>query len=145
MWSAIRWLVLRIVAARWLFKLSGLALLLPIAMLLKTIGLPLLGVLGVLAFPILILLFVFGLPIFLVFVVGALLIGMLGIALTMGLVAIKIGLFIVLPVWLVYKLFSTIRRRGGGGGTNGGSSKTGTSTGPTPSAPADPIDGVDPA
>ena len=143
MWSAIRWLVLRIVAARWLFKLSGLALLLPIAMLLKTIGLPLLGVLGVLAFPILILLFVFGLPIFLVLVVGSLLIGMLGIALTMGLVAIKIGLFIVLPVWLVFKLFSTIRRRGGG--TNGGSSKTDTSTGPTPSAPADPIDGVDPA
>jgi hypothetical protein len=143
MWSAIRWLVLRIVAARWLFKLSGLALLLPIAMLLKTIGLPLLGVLGVLAFPILILLFVFGLPIFLVFVAGALLIGMLGIALTMGLVAIKIGLFIVLPVWLVFKLFSTIRRRGGG--TNGGSSKTDTSAGPTPSAPADPIDGVDPA
>jgi hypothetical protein len=143
MWSAIRWLVLRIVAARWLFKLSGLALLLPIAMLLKTIGLPLLGVLGVLAFPILILLFVFGLPIFLVFVVGGLLISMLGIALTMGLVAIKIGLFIVLPVWLVFKLFSTIGRRGGG--TNGGSSKTDTSTGPTPSAPADPIDGVDPA
>jgi hypothetical protein len=143
MWSAIRWLVLRIVAARWLFKLSGLALLLPIAMLLKTIGLPLLGVLGVLAFPILILLFVFGLPIFLVLVVGGLLIGMLGIALTMGLVAIKIGLFIVLPVWLVFKLFSTIRRRGGG--TSGGSSKTNTSTGPTPSTPADPIDGVDPA
>jgi hypothetical protein len=149
MWSAIRWLVLRIVAARWLFKLSGLALLLPIAMLLKTIGLPLLGVLGVLAFPILILLFVFGLPIFLVLVVGGLLIGMLGIALTMGLVAIKIGLFIVLPVWLVFKLFSTVCRRSGGkggeGGTNGGSSKTGTSTGPTSSAPADPIDGVDPA
>jgi hypothetical protein len=145
MWSAIRWLVLRIVAARWLFKLSGLALLLPLAMLLKTIGLPLLGVLGILAFPILILLFVFGLPIFLVFVVGSLLIGMLGVALTMGLVAIKIGLFIVLPVWLVWKLFCAMRRRGGGGGTNGGSSKTDTSTGPTPSAPADPIDGVDPA
>ena len=145
MWSAIRWLVLRIVAARWLFKLSGLALLLPLAMLLKTIGLPLLGVLGILAFPILILLFVFGLPIFLVVVVGGLLIGMLGVALTMGLVAIKIGLFIVLPVWLVWKLFCNLRRRGGGGGTNGGSSKTDTSTGPTPSAPADPIDGVDPA
>jgi hypothetical protein len=144
MWSAIRWLVLRIVAARWLFKLSGLALLLPIAMLLKTIGLPLLGVLGVLAFPILILLFVFGLPIFLVLLVGGLLIGMLGIALTMGLVAIKIGLFIVLPVWLVFKLFSTMRRCGRGGGKNN-SSKSDSSTGPTTSAPADPIDGVDPA
>ena len=30
MWSAIRWLVLRIAAIRWLFKLGGLAFLLPL-------------------------------------------------------------------------------------------------------------------
>jgi len=142
MWSALRWLLVRIVAARWLFKLSGLALLLPIAMLLKTIGLPLLGILGALAVPILILLFVFGLPIFLVLLVGSLLIGMLGLALTAGIVALKVALFIVLPVWLIVKLFTVLRRRGGG---NGGAGKTDTSTGPTPSTPADPLDGVDPA
>lgn len=142
MWSAIRWLVLRLVAARWLFKLSGLALLIPIAMLLKTIGLPLLGVLSILAFPILVLLFLFGLPIFLVLVVGGLFMGMLGVVLTMGLAAIKIGLFVVLPVWLVWKLFSKVFRSGGG--TNGGPAK-GDSSGPTTSPPADPIDGVDPA
>jgi len=143
MWSAIRWLVLRIVAARWLFKLGGLAFLLPLAMLLKTIGLPLLGVLSILALPILILLFLFGLPIFLVFVVGSLFIGMLGVVLTLGLVAIKVGLFIVLPAWLIWMLFSKILRRGGGtnGGTNG-STKTDTDTGPTSSAPTDPIDDV---
>ena len=67
MWSAIRWLVLRIAAIRWLFKLGGLAFLLPLALLLKTIGLPLLGVLAVVGDPgLLILLFLFGLPIFLV-------------------------------------------------------------------------------
>ena len=44
MWSAIRWLVLRFAALRWLFKLGGLGLLLPIALLLKTIGLPLLAI-----------------------------------------------------------------------------------------------------
>jgi len=143
MWSAIRWLILRLVAARWLFKLSGLALLVPLAMLLKTIGLPLLGVLSILAFPILVLLFLFGLPIFLVLVVGGLFIGMLGVVLTVGIAAIKIGVFIVLPAWLVWKLFSKLFRRGGG--ANDGPNKTDTSTGPTPSAPADPIDGVDPA
>jgi hypothetical protein len=121
MWSAIRWLVLRLVAARWLFKLSGLALLIPIAMLLKTIGLPLLGVLSVLALPVLVLLFVFGLPIFLVLVVGGLFMGLVGVVLTIGLAAIKIGLFIVLPVWLVWALFSKLFRRGGG--TNGASTK----------------------
>jgi hypothetical protein len=143
MWSAIRWLVLRVVAARWLFKLSGLALLIPIAMLLKTIGLPLLGVLSVLAFPILILLFLFGLPIFLVLLVGGLFMGMLGMVLTLGLAAIKIGLFIVLPAWLVWTLFSKVFRRGGG--TNGGPPKGDSTSGPATSAPADPLDGVDPA
>lgn len=125
MWSAIRWLVLRLVAARWLFKLSGLALLIPIAMLLKTIGLPLLGVLSVLALPVLILLFVFGLPIFLVLVVGGLFMGLVGVVLTIGLAAIKIGVFIVLPVWLVWMLFSKLFRRGGG--TNGGPTKADSS------------------
>jgi len=143
MWVAIRWLVLRIVAARWLFKLGGLAFLLPLAMLLKTIGLPLLGVLAILALPILVLLFLFGLPIFLVFVAGGLFMGMIGMVLTMGLAAIKIGLFVVLPIWLIWKLFSKLFRRGGGtnGGTNGTTS-TDTSTGPTPAGPADTVDDI---
>jgi hypothetical protein len=151
MWSAIRWLVLRLVAARWLFKLGGLAFLVPLALLLKTIGLPILGVLGVLAFPILVLLFLFGLPIFLVLLFGSLFIGMLGMVLTLGVAAIKIGLFIVLPAWLVWKLFTKVFRRGGDsrGGANGDSTKTDTasdaSTNPSSSAAADPIDGIDPA
>jgi hypothetical protein len=151
MWSAIRWLVLRLVAARWLFKLGGLAFLVPLALLLKTIGLPILGVLGVLVFPILVLLFLFGLPIFLVLVFGSLFIGMLGMVLTLGVAAIKIGLFIVLPAWLVWKLFTKVFRRGGDshGGTNGGSAKSDTSsdtsTSPSSSAATDPIDGIDPA
>jgi hypothetical protein len=151
MWSAIRWLVLRLVAARWLFKLGGLAFLVPLALLLKTIGLPILGVLGVLVFPILVLLFLFGLPIFLVLLFGSLFIGMLGMVLTLGVAAIKIGLFIVLPAWLVWKLFTKVFRRGGDshGGTNGGSAKSDTSsdtsTSPSSSAATDPIDGIDPA
>ena len=106
MWSTIRWLVLRIAAIRWLFKLGGLAFLLPLALLLKTIGLPLLAVLGVLAIPVLIILFLFGLPIFLVLIAGSMLMGLIGVVLTVGIAALKFGLFIVLPIWLLWKLGS---------------------------------------
>src|SRR6478672_2186788 len=108
MWSAIRWLVLRIAAIRWLFKLGGLAFLLPIALLLKTIGLPLLGILSILALPVLILLFLFGLPVFLVFIFGSMLMGLIGMVLTIGLAAVKIGLFVVLPLWLMWTVASKI-------------------------------------
>ncbi|HEY4215842.1 MAG TPA: hypothetical protein VGM67_01825 [Gemmatimonadaceae bacterium] len=111
MWSMISRLLLRVAALRWLFKLGGLGLLLPIAFLLKMVGLPLLMVLGVLAIPVLILLFVFGLPIFLVLIVGSMLMGLLGFVLTIGIAALKVGIFIVLPIWLVCALFGKLRRR----------------------------------
>src|SRR5215475_5530964 len=75
MWSVIRWLVLRIAAIRWLFKLGWLGALIPIALLLKSIGLPLLGILIIVGLPLLVLLFLFGLPIFLVLAVGGLFVG----------------------------------------------------------------------
>jgi hypothetical protein len=155
MWSAIRWLVLRIAAVRWLFKLSGLAFLLPLALLLKTIGLPLLAILSVLALPILVLLFLFGLPVFLVLLFGGMFMGMIGVVLTIGLAAIKIGLFVVLPLGLAWKLGSMLSRcvfkRGGDGGAPGDSS-TGSSSPPasppsssTSSSSSTPDAGLDPA
>ena len=78
MWSAIRWIVLRFAAIRWLFKLGWLGTLIPIVLLLKTIGLPLLAILSIVAIPLLILLFLFGLPIILVLVFGGLVMGALG-------------------------------------------------------------------
>ena len=145
MWSAIRWLVLRIAAIRWLFKLGGLAFLLPLALLLKTIGLPLLGILSVLALPVLILLFLFGLPIFLVFIFGGMLMGLIGMVVTIGVAALKIGLFVVLPIWLFWKIGTsawgwTFKRKGGGD-SGPSDSSTPPSTGPI----NDPIDGIDPA
>jgi hypothetical protein len=166
MWSAIRWLVLRLAAIRWLFKLGWLGMLIPIAMLLKVIGLPLLGVLSILAIPLLILLFLFGLPIFLVLAAGGLFMGLLGVVLTIGVAALKIGVFVVLPIWLVWKLVSAIfcrlSRRGKGGDSSGGTdTTTGTTSAtdvPPPDTtssstttpadgapPIDPIDGVNPA
>ena len=152
MWSAIRWLVLRIAAIRWLFKLGGLAFLLPIAFLLKTIGLPLLGILSVLAIPVLILLFLFGLPVFLVFIFGSMLMGLIGMVLTIGLAAVKIGLFVVLPLWLMWTVGSKISgwvfKRGGGDDANSKSTtppSPDTPPGPTTGPISDPADGFDPA
>jgi hypothetical protein len=133
---------------RWLFKLGGLALLLPLAAILKVIGLPLLLILGVVGAPVLILLFLFGLPIFAVLAVGGLLIGLLAMALVIGLAAVKFAIFVVLPIWLIWKLVSwawcsTIGRRIDGDDTPPSTTTT---------EPVEPIDpgtppnlGTDPA
>ena len=138
MWSAIRWLVLRIAAIRWVLKLGGLAFLLPLAaLLLKTIGLPILMVLGVLAIPVLAILFLFGLPIFLVFIVGSMLMGLVGMVLSIGLAAVKIGLFVVLPIWLMWTLAGKIWKWGKK--TDGGDSSSADSTPPSSGPTTGPV------
>jgi hypothetical protein len=103
--ASITALVIRLAAIRWAIKtLLGVGVLVPVAMLLKVVGLPILAILAVLALPILFVLFLFGLPIFLVLIVGGLLLGGLFALLSFGLFAFKIFLFVVLPVWLVWKL-----------------------------------------
>jgi hypothetical protein len=142
MWSAIRWLVLRIAAIRWLFKLGWLGALFPIALLLKSIGLPVLGILAVVAVPVLILLFLFGLPIFLVLIVAGGFMALLAVAVVIGLAALKFALFVVLPVWLIWKLCSTIWRWGCK--RDGGSTPEGDAP-PPPPASAGPTPGPDAA
>lgn len=132
MLALIKWLVLRLAAVRWIFKaFGGLAFLLPVAFLLKIVGLPILGVLSVLALPVFFMLFIFGLPLFLVLIAGGVVMAMLFAVLTIGIVAVKIGLFIVLPAWLIWKLVSMMFRfvrRGFKGRDDGG---------PTGGAPSD--------
>lgn len=115
MWSAIRWLLLRIAAIRLVFKLGWLGLLIPIAFVLKTIGLPLLIILLVLAIPILLMFFVFGLPVFLVVFAGGAFMGLVSFVLTLSVAVLKIGLFIVLPIWFAFAVGPRIVRwfRGG--------------------------------
>jgi hypothetical protein len=145
MWSAIRWLVLQLAAVRWLFKLGGLAFLIPVVMLLKAIGLPLLGVLSIVAIPLLFLLFLFGLPIFLVLLAGGAIMGVLSLVITLGIAALKIGIFVVLPIWLTFKLLSWLFRRGGNGGSSSESTKAPPPASEPPSPHGDPLDGIDPA
>lgn len=115
MWSILKWLVMRLAIVRWLFKiLGGLGVFLPLALLLKAIGWPVLLVLAVLAAPILFVLFLFGLPLFLVLVAGGLALGVLFAVLAFGMLALKFAVFVVLPIWLVWKLVSWIFSRRNG-------------------------------
>ena len=110
MWSLLKWLVMRLAIVRWIFKILGLVAFLPIAFLLKAIGLPLLIILSVLALPVFFVLFILGLPIFLVLLVGGLAMGALFAALAFGVMALKVALFIVLPAVLLWKLASWVFR-----------------------------------
>lgn len=109
--ASITALVVRLAAIRWAIKtIVGLGVLVPVAMILKFVGLPILAVLGVLAMPVLFVLFLFGLPIFLVLVFGGLLLGGLFFLMTLGIFAFKIFLFVVLPIWLIWKVASFLWR-----------------------------------
>ena len=117
--ALLRWLVSRLAVVPWLLKtIGGLGVLVPLALLLKVIGLPVLMVIGVLAAPVLFVLFVLGLPIFLVLVVGGGLLAFLFMLLSIGLVVLKVALFVVLPIVLIWKLVRWMfRGREDGNGT----------------------------
>jgi len=101
------WTLLKSLLTKWaLFKvllrtLGSLAWLIPIALILKAIGLPMLILLAILALPIFIILAVIGLPFILVLVVGGLLIAGFFFLLSLGLAALKIAIPIMIIVWLV--------------------------------------------
>lgn len=111
MFATIASLAVRLAAIRWAIKsLVGLGLLVPVAFVLKLVGLPILIVLGVLAAPVLFVLFLLGLPIFLVLIVAGLLMAGLFFALTVGLFALKVFVFVVLPILLVWTLVTFLWR-----------------------------------
>jgi hypothetical protein len=78
-----------------------LFLLSPIAAVLKFIGLPVLLVVGAVGAPVFLLLTAVGLPGLLVVGVGVVMMLAIGLMLTLGLLALKIALPIILVVWFV--------------------------------------------
>ena len=77
------------------YGLLGLVLAVPAMILLAVIGAPVLAILGVLALPVLIVLAIVGLPFILLFAVAA---AVLGVLVGLGVLAIKLAIFVVLPV-----------------------------------------------
>jgi hypothetical protein len=111
MWSLINSLLVKIVAIRLVWRILGGTLLLPFAFLLKVIGYPILFILAIVALPLLFALFTFGMPLFLVLIVGGIILALLPLLLSLGLGVLKIGIFVVLPLFLAWKLATMIRDR----------------------------------
>ena len=106
MWTVFKAVVLRWLLARTLFKGLGLfALLVPLLALLKGVGLPLLIAIAVLAFPLLLLLAAIGFPFIVALVAMGGLLMLAGVVVSVGVLAIKIVVPIVLIVWFVRWIF----------------------------------------
>jgi hypothetical protein len=103
MWTVLKALALRMAVGRTLGgMLATLFLfLVPVAGVLKVIGLPVLIVLGVVGAPIFLLLAAIGLPVLVVVGFGGVLLALVGGLLALGILALKIALPIILIVWLV--------------------------------------------
>lgn len=106
MWSLITSLLAKWALFKLLLKtLGSMAWLLPVAFILKLIGLPVLIVLAILAAPVFIILAIIGLPIMFVIVAGVLLLVGFFFLLSMGLLVLKIAIPIILIYWVIRWLF----------------------------------------
>lgn len=100
---------------RWLLGVFGsLAALLPVALLLLKFGWPLLIILAVFALPLMIFLAVLGLPIIAVLVVAGLVLGAVAMLIPFAVLAFKFFVFVVLPVWVLWKIAGWMFRSGRG-------------------------------
>jgi hypothetical protein len=111
MWSLITSLLAKWALFKLLLKtLGSLGWLLPVAFILKLVGMPVLIVLAILALPVFIILAIVGLPIMFVLIAGALLLVGFFFILSMGLLFLKIAIPIILIYWLIKWLFRNGRK-----------------------------------
>jgi hypothetical protein len=102
MWAFLKAILVKWALIKSLLKILGsLGWLVPLAFILKAVGLPLLILLAVLAIPLLIVLAVIGLPLILVVVVGGALLTFTMWIVSMGLLALKIALPIIAIFWVI--------------------------------------------
>ncbi len=108
-------LLVKFAFVRWLLGAFGsLAALLPVALLLLKFGWPLLIILAVFALPLMIFLAVLGLPIIAVLAVAALVLGAVAMLIPFAVLAFKFFVFVVLPVWVLWKIAGWVFRSGRG-------------------------------
>jgi hypothetical protein len=95
--------------------IGAIALVLPLGLaLLKAVGLPLLVVMAILGAPLILLLAVLGLPIIIVLAIALVALMALPLLFAVGAIALKIFLFVVLPVWLLVKAVKWVLKPRGG-------------------------------
>lgn len=105
------WVLLKSLLAKWailrliLQAFGSLGWLLPLAFVLKALGLPFLLLLAVLAIPLLVVLAVLGLPILLVVMVGGFLVSVTLWIVSLGLAALKLAIPLLLIFWVLRWMF----------------------------------------
>jgi hypothetical protein len=116
MWGIIKAILIKLGVARWLIAVLGaLVAVLPVVLaLIKLLGWPLLIVLFVVGLPLLLVLALIGFPIVAVITITGAVMGLVFALIKVGIVLLKFFLFVVLPVYLAWKVASwAFRRRGG--------------------------------
>jgi hypothetical protein len=101
------------------FGALGLLALIPLGIVLATIGLPIIAVLCLLALPVVFVLFLIGLPFLVLFAVGTALlgaaVGVIVAFLSLGVVVLKIAFVVLVPLlilgWILRKLFAPAELR----------------------------------
>jgi hypothetical protein len=108
MWSLLSSLLAKYALLKVLLKtLGSLGLLVPLAFLLKLIGLPILIILTILAAPVLIVLAIIGLPLMFVLVIGGMILAGIFALLSIGFAVLKIAIPIILVYWLLRWWFNS--------------------------------------
>jgi hypothetical protein len=106
MWSIIKAILMKFGVLRGLLAVLGsLAAVLPIALaLLKFVGWPVLVVLLILGLPLLLVLALLGFPLIAVFGIAGVVLATVFAVIAFGMIALKIFLFVVLPVWIAWRV-----------------------------------------
>lgn len=118
MWAIIKAILMKFGMLRGLIAVLGsLAAILPIAIaLIKFLGWPLLVVMLVLGLPLLLILAILGFPLIAVLGIAGTVMGIAFAVISIGIVVFKFFLFVVLPIWVGWKVISWMvgRRRDSG-------------------------------
>ena len=115
MWSILKAVLLKLGVFRGLIAVLGsLAAVLPIALaLIKLVGWPLFLVLLVLGLPLLFVLALIGFPFIAVLGIAGVVLGTVYAVISVGIVVLKFFLFVVLPIWVAWKVAKWAFRRWG--------------------------------
>ncbi len=106
MWSIVKAILMKFGVLRGLFAVLGsLAAVLPIALaLIKFVGWPLIIVMLVLGLPLLLVLLVLGFPLIAVLGIAGVVLSVVFAVITLGMIALKVFLFVVVPVWIAWRI-----------------------------------------
>lgn len=118
MWAIIKAILMKFGMLRGIFAVLGsLAAVVPIALaLIKLLGWPLLVVMFVLGLPLLVILALVGFPLIAVVSIAGTVMAIAFAVISVGIVVLKFLLFVVLPIWIGWKVISWMlgRRRDNG-------------------------------